>query len=122
MIRTSIWLALILLIAPLSAFGQSSEEGKKLYVSYCSTCHGERGKGDGPAGRALPVKAADHTNAAVMNQFTDKYLIDIITKGGGAVGKSPIMPAWGNQFDEKQIRDIVAFVRTLAGPSKTKAK
>jgi cytochrome c oxidase cbb3-type subunit 3 len=81
------------------------------------TCHGEHGKGDGPAARALPVKAADHTNGPVMNQLSDKYLSDIISKGGAAVGKSPIMPAWGNQFNEAQIRDLIAFIRSIADPS-----
>jgi len=30
-----------------------------------------------------------------------------------SVGKSPIMPAWGN-LKEKQVRDIIDYIRTLA--------
>ena len=41
-----------------------------------------------------------------MNQMTDKLLVDIISKGGSAVGKSSFMPAWGGALDEKQVRDI----------------
>ncbi|MFB6372710.1 MAG: c-type cytochrome, partial [Bradymonadaceae bacterium] len=29
------------------------EQGKKLFKSQCASCHGETGKGDGPAGKAL---------------------------------------------------------------------
>lgn len=38
-------------------------EGKKLYQTYCTGCHGISGKGDGPAAKTLPVKPADHTRA-----------------------------------------------------------
>jgi mono/diheme cytochrome c family protein len=113
-----LWLIFLLLAD--SSWAQNAAEGKKLYASYCVTCHGEQGKGDGPAARALPVKAADHTNGSMMNQLTDKYLTDIITKGGAAVGKSPIMPGWGNQFNETQIRDLVAFIRSIAEPPANK--
>jgi mono/diheme cytochrome c family protein len=122
MVKVFIWLWPILLLLPGSSSAQNAGEGKKLYASYCVTCHGEQGKGDGPASKALPVKAADHTNGAAMNQLSDKYLSDVISKGGPAVGKSPIMPAWGNQFKEQQVRDLIAFIRSLAEPSQTKSK
>jgi mono/diheme cytochrome c family protein len=99
-----------------SSQAQNAAEGKKLYTSYCSTCHGETGKGDGTAAASLPAKPADHTNGAVMNQLSDKFLLEIISKGGGAAGKSTFMPSWGGSLNEKQIRDIVAYIRTLAVP------
>jgi len=99
-----------------SSWAQNATEGKKLYTTYCSTCHGETGKGDGTAAASLPAKPADHTNGAVMNQLSDKFLLEIISKGGGAAGKSTFMPSWGGSLNEKQIRDIVAYIRTLAVP------
>jgi mono/diheme cytochrome c family protein len=51
-----------------------------------------------------------------MNQLTDKFLLEIISKGGSAVGKSAMMPGWGGQFKESQVRDIVAYVRSMADP------
>jgi mono/diheme cytochrome c family protein len=97
-------------------WAQTQAEGKKLYGTYCTSCHGDNGKGDGVAAKSLPVKPADHTNGTVMNQLSDKLLIDLISKGGGAVGKSAMMPAWGGQLNEKQIRDIVAYLRSIADP------
>ena len=99
-----------------TATAQNQEEGKKIYVTYCTACHGEKGKGDGLAAQSLPVRPADHTSGAVMNPLTDKFLVDIISKGGSAVGKSSFMPAWGSSFNEKQIRDIVAYLRIIADP------
>jgi mono/diheme cytochrome c family protein len=98
------------------AHAQNAAEGKKLYSSYCSSCHGDNGKGDGVAAASLPVKPADHTNGTVMNQFSDKFLTDIIAKGGSAVNKSGFMPAWGSSLNSKQIGDIVAYVRSIANP------
>ena len=106
-----------LLLSGIAGWAQNQAEGRKLYASYCATCHGEKGKGDGMAAKSLPVKPADHTNGVLMNQHNDKFLMDIIFKGGNAVGKSSFMPAWGGALDEKQVRDLVAFIRTLAVPA-----
>jgi len=99
-----------------SAWAQNAAEGKKLYATYCSSCHGDTGKGDGPAAMSLPAKPADHTSGKTMNALSDKFLVDIISKGGTAVGKSAFMPGWGGQLQEKQVRDIVAYVRSIANP------
>ena len=109
-------LSTLLLAGMDPAWGQNQSEGKKLYLTYCSSCHGDNGKGDGPAARSLPVKPANHTDGAVMNQLTDKFLLEIISKGGSAVGKSPMMPGWGGQLKESQVQDIVAYVRSMADP------
>jgi mono/diheme cytochrome c family protein len=99
-----------------SVRAQNAAEGKALYATHCATCHGDQGKGDGVAARSLPVKPADHTNGAVMNQLSDKFLTDIITSGGSAVNKSGFMPAWGSSLNDKQVSDLVAYVRSLANP------
>jgi mono/diheme cytochrome c family protein len=107
---------LLLLSLSQGAFAQDKAEGKKYYVTYCSGCHGETGKGDGPAAVSLPLKPANHTDGAVMNKLSDQFLFDIISQGGKAVEKSPFMPGWGSQLREKQIRDLIAYVRSLANP------
>jgi mono/diheme cytochrome c family protein len=117
-----VWSCLSGIDAP-SAWAQSQADGQKLYATYCSGCHGEKGKGDGPAAKSLPVKPIDHTDGRVMNELSDQYLLDIISKGGAAVGKSSFMPGWGGQLNERQVRDIVAFMRSIAdsaakGPGK----
>jgi mono/diheme cytochrome c family protein len=108
--------SIIVLAGALPAWGQDQAEGRKLYLTYCSSCHGDKGKGDGPAVSSLPVKPADHTSGAVMNQLPDKFLTEIISKGGSAVGKSALMPAWGSQIKDKQLRDVVAYIRSIADP------
>jgi mono/diheme cytochrome c family protein len=51
-----------------------------------------------------------------MNQLSDPFLMDVIAKGGGGVGKSTFMPAWSGALNEKQMRDLVAFIRSLSVP------
>ncbi len=71
-----------LLLGEVSGWAQNQAEGRKLYASYCSTCHGEKGKGDGMAAKSLPAKPADHTNGAIMNQMSDKFLVGCHRQGG----------------------------------------
>ena len=107
---------LVVFLMAAGASAQDKEEGKKLYTTYCSSCHGESGKGDGPAAASLPVKPANHTDGNVMNKLSDKMLVEIISKGGQAVGKSSFMPAWGGALKDKQIQDIVVYLRSIANP------
>jgi cytochrome c6 len=105
-----------------SAQAQSAAEGQKLYTTYCSSCHGDRGRGDGAAGKALPVKPADHTDGKLMNSFSDEFLLNIIAKGGAAVGKSTFMPGWGGVLKESQLQDLIAYLRSIASPQKASGK
>jgi cytochrome c oxidase cbb3-type subunit III len=107
---------------PFWARGQSAAEGQKLYMTYCSSCHGDKGRGDGAAGKALPVKLADHTDGNLMNSFSDEFLMTIISKGGPAVGKSSFMPAWGGVLKDNQLQDLLAYLRSIANPPKASGK
>jgi cytochrome c6 len=119
---------LILTLVALTLLGygeghaQSAAEGQKLYVTYCSSCHGDKGRGDGAAGKALPIKPADHTDGKLMNSFSDEFLLNIIAKGGAAVGKSAFMPAWGGVLKENQIQDLITYMRSIASPQKASGK
>ena len=118
--KSIFWLCSICLLvfrAGGSVWAQSQAEGKNLYATHCSACHGNDGKGNGVASKSLPVKLIDHTNGTIMNQLSDKFLFDIISKGGGAVGKSTFMPAWGNVINEKQVSDIIAYIRSITDPA-----
>ncbi len=89
------------------------EEGKKVYMQFCSSCHGQSGKGDGPAAVALNPKPRDHTDREYMSKLSDEQLFKVIKEGGASIGKSPLMPPWGPSLKDDQIRDVIAYVRTL---------
>ena len=66
-----------------------SAKGKEVYDTYCALCHGPTGLGDGVGAAALDPKPRDLSSAAILEGYTDEYLVDVIANGGMAVGKSP---------------------------------
>jgi mono/diheme cytochrome c family protein len=99
------------------AFAQGDlDAGKQLYQQRCIPCHGPDGKANTPTAQALNPKPRDHTDGTYMNQLSNEHLLKVIKQGGAAVGKSPIMPPQ-TDLNDKQIQDIIVFVRSLAVPS-----
>jgi mono/diheme cytochrome c family protein len=88
--------------------------GKAKYAQLCASCHGASGKGDGPAAGALNPKPRDHSDGKYMKTLKDGDIFKIIKEGGGAVGKSPLMPPWGAALPDQDIRNVVAYIRSLA--------
>jgi mono/diheme cytochrome c family protein len=103
----------VVLGTALLAHGADVEEGKKLYGQICATCHGQSGKGDGPGAAALNPKPRDHTDKEYMSKLSDEDLFKVIKNGGASIGKSPLMPPWGGTLKDDQIKDVIAYVRTL---------
>jgi mono/diheme cytochrome c family protein len=91
-------------------------DGASIYRTNCSPCHGLTGKGDGPASGALNPKPRDHTDGNYMNSLSDEHLFTVITKGGASVKRSSLMPAWGGQLSDEEIREVIKHVRSLARP------
>lgn len=91
------------------------ENGMALYEKNCASCHGKRGKGDGPAAVSMRPPPRNLTDQAYMQTLSDEYLYKVITYGGSSVDRSPLMPGWGAVFDQKEILDIIAYIRTLSG-------
>jgi mono/diheme cytochrome c family protein len=93
--------------------------GASLYTAYCASCHGTGGDGQGPAAAGLNPKPARHSDGDAMNRLSDDEVFTVIKEGGRAVGKSPLMAPWGGNFSDAEIRDLVAYVRSLAVPPYT---
>jgi cytochrome c553 len=92
------------------------------YTTLCAACHGPQGEGNGVAAAALPVKPRNFKDGKYMNGKTDAQLAKVIKEGGASVGLSPLMAAFGSQLSDKEIKEIVAFIRTLAVPKYTPKK
>jgi len=91
-------------------------KGKAIYDTYCVTCHGPTGKGDGPAAASLPKKPADHSDGNFMNRLANEELYKAVKEGGQAIGKSNAMPPWGGTLSDDQVKDVLGYVRSLANP------
>jgi mono/diheme cytochrome c family protein len=57
------------------------KQGKASYESNCAACHGDTGRGDGPAGAALDPKPRDLVAGAYEKGTTPAQVFRTITKG-----------------------------------------
>ena len=96
--------------------------GQHMFVQYCASCHGESGKGDGPGGANLSIKPQDLTLGAVMNPLTNEFLHRAISDGPQSVGLSSLMPPFKPQLGDRQIDEIIQYIRTMAQPPYDPAK
>ena len=91
----------------------SIKNGSTLYRSYCTPCHGDKGKGDGPAAASLNPKPADHTSAMVQAE-SDGALYYKISEGHAHTA----MPPFKSVLTTDQRWAIVNYIRTLSQKSK----
>ena len=96
--------------------GDPVARGREVYQLYCASCHGPEGDGDGPVSAGLDPKPAKHSDGSYMNALSDAHLEKVIKEGGASVGKSPLMAPWGGTLSDTQLKDVIAFVRSLAVP------
>ena len=92
---------------PSPATADKVNGGKALYQTYCTPCHGTKGKGDGPAAAALTPKPADHTSQALSKE-TDGSLFYKISEG-----RTP-MPKYKEALKDNQRWMLVDYIRTLS--------
>lgn len=89
--------------------------GAKLYAQYCQICHGKTGLGDGPSAAALKPKPRNLRDPKQLKSKSGEELFKVISKGGTALGLSPVMVGWGAVLKEPQIWQLVSYVRSLGG-------
>ena len=79
----------------------SPTSGKEMYTAYCAVCHGENGKGGGPAAEALKVPPTDLTQLSKNNggKFPDMRVVSSI-RGETTLPAHGTreMPIWGQLF------------------------
>lgn len=88
-------------------------DAKSAFNTTCASCHGETGKGDGPAAVALTPKPAAFGAAEFWATRDRAAIKKAIKEGGPAVGKSPLMAPFGAMFDEIQLEALVDHVMTF---------
>ncbi len=84
--------------------------GELLYKTYCTRCHGDKGKGDGKMARI--VKSPPPFDLTKSRQ-NDSYLELIITTGGEIMQRSPQMPPWGDELSRHDILSVIQYIKSL---------
>jgi mono/diheme cytochrome c family protein len=93
-------------------------EGRKLFVTMCSACHGPYGKGDGRIADTLwarnRIRPRDLSDSVYFAGKSDRDIFVTVTLGGGFFHKSPFMPVWGVSLSPQQINHLVSYIRSLS--------
>jgi mono/diheme cytochrome c family protein len=108
--------------------GQLVYSGAVLFTSYCATCHGANGTGDGPLGKMLRKAPANLTQLARKNGgvFSPEMVARSIDGSKPLAGHGGgDMPAWGDAFGRSadgpdstpnKIQALVKYLETIQKP------
>ena len=98
---------------PLPSDEPSIEEGRKLYLRHCASCHGPSGKGDGSMALAggTPANLTDET----WDHGSSDGEIFVVIRDGTSSDMEP----YKDRLAEKQIWQLVNYIRSL-GPKPEK--
>lgn len=92
---------------PLKGDAASLADGKALYNQHCKSCHGAKGKGDGPKASQLDTDCGDFSKASFQNQ-TDGALFYKTFEG------RKDMPSYKKKIPEaNDIWAVVNYMRTF---------
>lgn len=93
---------------------QARADAADIFESRCVACHGEEGRGDGPAASNLNPKPIDFHNRRWQKSIDDATIARAIVQGGSAVGVSGEMAANPDLADEPAVvAALVVRVREL---------
>lgn len=98
---------------PIAPDAPSIEEGRKLYLRHCASCHGPSGKGDGSMALAggTPANLTDET----WDHGSSDGEVFVVIRDGTSSDMEP----YKDRLAEKQIWQLVNFIRSI-GPKPEK--
>ncbi len=107
-------IAVILTVIPVTAFAEDT--GKAIYDQWCSSCHGEKGDGKGPAADFVWPKPRDFTKGTYKYASTgsgepplDSDIMRTIREGNPGTS----MPAW-KRFSDDEVKSLVAYLKQFS--------
>ncbi|MFQ5830071.1 MAG: c-type cytochrome [Candidatus Methylomirabilia bacterium] len=98
--------------------------GESVYKEICFSCHGLAGDGRGPSWLNTMPRPQVFIDTNYMSRLTDRYLFEVVKYGKLAVLQreipdSPLkavaMPEFEDVLEDSQIRDLIAFERSVRG-------
>jgi len=98
-------IATLSLAACLGVAYAGAPEGKAVFAAKCQACHGPNGEGKASIAKMFNVTMLPLGSKEIQSK-SDADVKKIITEGHGKM-----KPVGG--LDDKQIADVIAFVRTL---------
>jgi mono/diheme cytochrome c family protein len=100
-------------------------QGRDAFKHACASCHGDRGKGDGPAASALKPRPANLTTIAKRKGAFSATDLEATIKGTDPIlaHGNRVMPVWGPLFladangdeatAELRVANLIAFLESI---------
>ena len=107
------WKSSIVVLALVVTVGSgafAAQNAADLYAEKCAACHGDEGKGDGPAGQSMTPPPAPFSTA--LKGKSDDWIGTVIVKGGPAVGMTPAMPPHPT-ISGDQLNALIQYIKGL---------
>lgn len=100
-----------------TALGYEATLGKAVNDQYCIRCHDSESTPE-RVSNFDNLSPAPHqfSDGASYNRLQDSDLMNIISHGGLALGKSPQMPGYGATLKPAEMRAVLAYIRAVADP------
>jgi mono/diheme cytochrome c family protein len=99
------------------ALGYQQQVGYQLDGRYCARCHNPESTAERVSNYDnLEVKPHAFTEGDTLNKMSDADLTAIISHGGPALNKSPLMPAYGYTLSKPEIEALISYIRLISDP------
>jgi mono/diheme cytochrome c family protein len=99
------------------ALGYQELVGGQLNDQYCARCHNQESSPERVSNYDnLEVKPHPFTEGDTLNKMSDADLTAIISHGGPALNKSPLMPPYGYTLSKSEIQALIAYIRMVSDP------
>ena len=99
------------------ALGYQQIIGRQLDEQYCSRCHDPESTPERVSNYDnLEVKPHPFTEGDTLNKMSGADLLAIISHGGPALNKSPLMPPYGYTLSKSDIQAVISYIRAVSDP------
>jgi len=97
--------------------GYQQTLGSQLNDQYCARCHNAESTPERVSNYDnLEVKPHPFTEGDTLNKMSDADLTSIISFGGPALNKSPLMPPYGYTLSKAQTQALISYIRMVSDP------
>jgi mono/diheme cytochrome c family protein len=129
--QLSVWVVILglVLMGQSPGYAADANQSKEMYLQYCSSCHGQDGRGEGSVSEFLKVKVPDLTLLKKNNKGVypmDEVMAAIDGRRKSRLHGNPKMPIWGESFSREgkdpksaeataalKVKAIAEYVATL---------
>jgi mono/diheme cytochrome c family protein len=108
------WNVMLLVAVVVRLCGAASaadvEKGKAVYVARCAFCHGNAGRGDGPAGGALKPPPTSFASSDYWKSTSDQAVITAIKDGKPGTAMVP----FGATLSAEELTGVLSYLKSFA--------